>query len=377
MSKKYDSMVVRELLEDVDYERIELAKKRQAAVWNNEIPDKYPIILGAPLTSRQEELLPNPNLKEAFYDSDLMLAGQLRGAFSIANSGSDGVPSIRANMGTGVLISCYGKNQLVFSDKMPWLKKHLTKEEVIKIEPGDFNIEGDFELGLQHMKKFNEVLDGVIPTYCLDTQGPLDIAHLLLGDDLFMEFYDDPKFVHHLMEISLELIIKCTEIVKELSGEASGEIVHSNSLYADNMGIRICEDTTAIISPDAMDEFALPYTERLVSHFDGAWIHYCGRHDHLTKRICEIPDVRGINFGHIPNHEQDHVFEQDMKVVKDGGKVYYGNWPFKPGENRENYMKRLFEWASQGALIPMVHGIVNKWDGFATAEEALDCWYGM
>ncbi len=377
MKEKHDLTAVKELLEDIDYERIDLAKKRQAAVWKHEIPDKYPIILGAPLTKSQEELLPNPNFKEAFYDEDLMLTGQLRGAFCMANSGSDGVPSVRANMGTGVLVSCYGKNQLVFEDKMPWLKEHLTKEELTKINPGDIHVGGDFERGLNHIKKFNEVLSGLIPTYCLDTQGPLDIAHLLFGDDLFMEFYDDPQFVHHLMEVSLELIIKCTEIVKDLTGEAADEIVHSNSLYADNMGIRICEDTTAVIGPDIIDEFAMPYTERLVNHFGGAWIHYCGRHDHLTKRICEISNVRGINFGHIANHEQDHIFEQDMEEVKKGGKVYYGNWPFKPGENREDYMKRLFEWSSQGSLIPLASQAVNDRDGFATTEEALDYWYNL
>jgi hypothetical protein len=74
-----------------------------------------------------------------------MTAGQLREAFIVANSQSDRVPSVRANMGTGVLVSCMGKNQLVFEDKMPWLKEHLTKEEVMRLEPGDIMIEGDFE----------------------------------------------------------------------------------------------------------------------------------------------------------------------------------------------------------------------------------------
>jgi hypothetical protein len=230
---------------------------------------------------------------------------------------------------------------------------------------------------LNHIRKFNEVVNGIVPKYCLDTQGPLDLAHLILGDDIFYEMYDDPKFVHHLMEISLQLSIKCTEIVKELTGEAHGEHVHSNSLYADNMGVRICEDTTAIISPDAMDEFAMPYTARLVNHFDGAWIHYCGRHDDLTAKICNMPNVRGINFGHIANHEQDHPFEQDMQLVLDSGKVYYGSWPFLPEETKEDYLKHLHKWASQGCLIPMASGVVNDSNGFSTVEAALDFWYSL
>ena len=42
---------------DFDLERIEIAKKRQAALWKGEKPDKWPIgIFNAPLTKEQEAI---------------------------------------------------------------------------------------------------------------------------------------------------------------------------------------------------------------------------------------------------------------------------------------------------------------------------------
>ncbi len=41
-----------------------------------------------------------------------------------------------------------------------------------------------------------------------------------------------------------------------------------------------------------IDEFALPYTRKLAGYFGGAWVHYCGRNDALTKAVCAAPAVR-------------------------------------------------------------------------------------
>ena len=46
------------------------------------------------------------------------------------------------------------------------------------------------------------------------------------------------------------------------------------------------EVPTVLISPAAIEEFAVPYTRRLAQRFGGAWVHYCGRADFLTEAMC-------------------------------------------------------------------------------------------
>lgn len=336
---------------NADFERIEIAKTRQKAVWEGEKPDAWPIILSAPLNAEQQAI-PDPNLKEAFYDADLMLCSQVRGACAGFNSRSDAVPSIRANLGTASTLACIGLQQEVFTDKMPWLQQHLTRKEVAALEPDDIKIQGDFGRGLSYMRRFIEILGDALPVYCLDTQGPLDLAHLILGDDIFLAFYDDPPFVHHLMEIALEIGVRAHTWLKEINGEPADAQFHSG-LYAENMGIRICEDTSAIIGPDLLEKFAMPYTRRLAQRFGGAWIHYCGRNDHLTDAVCRIPEIRAVNFGHIPGHEHLHIVEEDMARFAEHEKVYFGSFPREENESGRDYLRRIHRWASQGLMMPL------------------------
>ncbi len=358
-------------------QRLELAQRRQAAVFRGDPPDRWPAMLGGGLTPAQQEALPNPNYLEAFGDRELMLGSQLRGACSAANGNSDQVPSIRVNFGTGTLLACFGLEQEIFADKMPWLKTHLTKDQVAKLTSDDLRPRGSFAHGLEWMRSWQTRLDGQPAIYCMDTQGPFDLAHLLLGDAIFYELHDDPPFVHHALELCLELGIRAHTWMKEATGEPLDQHWHGNQLYADNMGIRICEDTTAVVGPETIETFALPYSRRLARHFGGAWVHYCGRNDHLTRGICASPEFRAINFGHIPGHEHDHPFEQDMQWIRDAKKVYFGDWPRRPGETGPDYLRRLFAWASQGCLIPNLAAALGGSDGFPTAAAALDFWYAL
>ena len=118
----------------------------------------------------------------------------------------------------------------------------------------------------------------------------------------------------------------------------------------------------------------MPYTRKLASHFGGAWIHYCGRNDWLTEAACSIPEIRGINFGHIPGQEHDHCFADDMQRCATTKKVYWGDWPRLAGESGGQYLERLHHWASQGCLIPSGNAALGE-NGFRGVEEALDYWY--
>jgi len=370
---KLEYAAIDQQLMQLDSARLSIARQRQAALWRGQTPDAWPINASAALTPAQKALLPQADLAQAFYDSDLMLAQQLYGYFAAANSGSDAVPSIRANTGVGTLIAMLGHDQMIFPDKMPWLGQHFSKAEISKMTPDDFRIRGDIARALAHMCHFRAVLREPVPIFCPDTQGPFDLAHLMLGDALFLEVYDDPPFVHHLLQLCVELGTAAHLLAKTISGEPRQHMWH-NGIYAENMGIRICEDTTTIVGPDIIDEFAMPYTQQLAQRFGGAWVHYCGRNDNLTDRVLALDDVRGINFGHIPGHEHDHNFEDDMQRCLAAGKVYFGDWPKRPNESGPAYLQRLHCWASQGCLLPSIGGGVADFDDI---HAALDFWYSL
>ena len=374
MTIEFDVKQLPELL-DFDYEHIQKSRERQCCFWRG---DKIatPLLFASGELSEKQKMIPEYNYKEIFTDKEKMLCSEVRNACAVANGRSDSVPSIRANLGTGTILSCLGLEQECFPDKMPWLTEHLTKEQIIKLSPDDIQQRGTFARGLEMMHYYKEVMGDSIPVYVMDTQGPFDLAHLMLGDELFIQLYDDPPFVHHLMNLCLELGIKTHRWMKDVINEPLTSLHHGSTLYSDSFGIRICEDTTVMLSPDHIEEFALAYSRKLAREFGGAWVHYCGYHEGLTDSILSSPEFKVLNFGHIPGHEQEIDFYKNMKKFKKAGKINFNGWPKFPNESVEECLLRQYEFASQGVLAP----VFWNWDNFLESkplDSILDFWHNL
>jgi hypothetical protein len=373
MDKEFDVKRLREYL-DFDYAHIQKSRERQCKAWRREKLGVPLLFIGGNLSSRQEEI-PAYDLKQIFTDKAKMLCRETRGACATANGRSDSVPSIRANLGTGVLLSCLGLEQESYPDKMPWLHEHLSKEQISKLTPDDVRQRGSFARGLEMMRYFKETMGNSLPVYVMDTQGPFDLAHLMMGDQVFLELYDDPAFVHHLMNICLELGTRTHRWMKEAIGEPAACLHHGNSTYSDSFGIRICEDTTVLLGEKQIREFAIPYSKRLAREFGGAWVHYCGYNEALTDAILEQPELKVLNFGHIPGHEHEIDFFSNMDKFARAGKVNLNSWPKFPDETAEAYIGRLHKYAVQGVLAPSMYVTEDlSKAGFRTAADIQGFW---
>ena len=85
------------------------------AIWESEEPDKMPILIHGTLLDKQNDI-PSYNLKECFYDKEKMIVTGLGNMIACANGCSDAVPSIRANLGCGVVPTMLGVISQVFED---------------------------------------------------------------------------------------------------------------------------------------------------------------------------------------------------------------------------------------------------------------------
>ncbi|MFW6007375.1 MAG: uroporphyrinogen decarboxylase family protein [Halanaerobiales bacterium] len=338
-----------------DLQRIEEGRKRMEKIWEGKEIDYLPILLpGVKITERNE--FPNYNLKEQFYDPVKMLVEHLWGIISSSRVNDDSQLTIRANLGTGFIPSAFGLKQKVFPDKMPWVVEKLSKEEIEKIDKKKF-ITGIKEKGLmpRALKYYDFYKDNIpegINMYVNDTQGPFDIAHLIYGDKLFTELYDDPEFVHHLLDLSTAAYIEITKVIKKTIGEELNRGYHSR-IYMSSCGIRCCEDTTTLISEEQFEEFAFPYIKKALKAFGGGWVHWCGSGHQFLDRLLEEPLVKGINFG---NPERYDWNELASKLVKTGT-VYNGSIiSQQKNESIEEYFKRvLAPLPKKGYLIFHAH----------------------
>lgn len=362
-----------------DLERIELGRRRQASVWRGEEPDYIPII-PPPVYVAEKEDFPSYNLKEQFYDPEKMLIMHVWELIGRARMPGDAQLSIRANLGTGFVPTIFGLNQIIFEDKMPWLKEHLTKETILSIKPEEINEEfvrtrGLVPKAIEYINYFKEKLNGKAHIYLSDTQGPLDIAHLVYGDAFFTDIYDDPEFIHHLLKITTNAYISVSKVLKEVIGEELNSGYHT-VLYMENGGVRCCEDTTTLLSPKTFKEFVAPYISSALKPFDGGWVHFCGSGHQFLQDLLAMPEVNGINFGNPERYD----YYSTMNLILEYKKFYFGNFPREEGESLEDYFKRILRPFSErgtrcGIIFMPFSGDLPEWK--ENPQKVLDLWYSL
>jgi len=311
----------------------DIGRTRMERVFTHSPVDVLPLIFWGPTPEKQT--FPTFNRQELFYDVDKMACEQFWWALSFVRSESDALPMIRPNTGAATTATLFGLQQEILPNDPPWLQQHLTKQQI-----SNFRLPDDIRsLGLMPFVKtiiaFYRTHLPMLPIYVADTQGPFDLAHRVYGDAIFTELYDDPPFMKHLMDLVTDAYIRVTDYLKSLTGEPIDRCYHS-SFYMPTGGVRICEDTSTLLSPELIDEFVVPYTNRILEHFGGGWIHYCGQNDYLQNTILtQMPKCRALNLGNPEKHDMSAV----IRNVKKAGKVYYGSPAREHNQSLEDYFR--------------------------------------
>lgn len=345
------------------------AAESQLALWNGEKPERQPLLLQCVPDDAENANSRYFNYKEIHYDTEKMFYNELKGALMSVRAGMESVPSVRANMGCGIFPSLFGVRQELFEDKMPWILEHLSKETLSKMGPEDLRMSDEFKAGLEHMAYMAQALEG---TGCLvfpmDLQGAFDTAHLVYGDQIFYDLYDDPDFVHHLLELSCQAIFLGMQECFNIMPDSQAKVAHYNSLVMPRSkgGIKISEDTSTLLSKTHIEEFVMPYMHRLLEHFRGGYIHYCGRNPHLFEAVMGEPLAYGFNLGNPEKHDMQSI----LAACAARGKIFYGSIPKDKNESIKEYFYKYLEASRKdGRNLLLLQYTCNESDRNSVEEE--------
>lgn len=353
-----------------DAAAIAQGRLRLARVYAGQPVDCLPILVDSPA----HDVTNQTSLRVQFYSAEAMLVEHLRRLVRAARIPDDGQLCIRANLGVVLVPSLFGLVPEVPDDAMPRFRGHLSKDEVSRVGlPEDVACGDLVARALRYTHYFQEVLGDRVHVYVPDNQGVFDIAHLVLGDALFLAMYDDPAFVHHLLELSLEAYLHVTRVIKDVLGEPLDRGYHGHGMvsgiYLSDGGTRISEDTPTLLRPAHIDAFVMPYVVRSLDPFGGGFVHYCGCNDHLFRALLETDLVRGINLGNPEKHDSQRF----MRSVLDHGKFYFGSWPRLKGELLKDYLQRVLDLLD-GARTGLIFLLTPAELGKDSPVEAVDLW---
>ena len=215
-----------------------------------------------------------------------------------------------------------------------------------------------------------------IIAYQPDTQSVFDIAHLLAGKSIFYDVYDDPTWVHELLEICLELYLRVVNHLKALLGEAGQGMVHGHGtpqgVYFPGAGTRTSEDTATLLSPDMIAEFVVAYMERAIAPFGGGFVHFCGRHQPLYEQLCRSARVKALDLGNSEMYDLRWLLGRCAETKT----VLYSRVSALPDESWPAYVERVAglirETGARCIVRPMVYP-----DSRAECLEMLDMWHAL
>ena len=115
----------------------------------------------------------------------------------------------------------------------------------------------------------------VIP--CINLMGIQNIALDLRGQQIFMDYYDEPSFVHELFSIITHLMISAGKRLKILSKNVSAGVTAIVGKTVQDVFLT-SNCSVDMVSLKTYSEFLLPYDNMLAESFSPFGIHHCGGH---------------------------------------------------------------------------------------------------
>ncbi len=297
--------------------------------------------------------------RQRFDDPRAMWDAEMRRAREILDWPTDGIPTVRPNLGVVFIPVIAGQGYEIRDGQMPWPGDPLDREAIRAAADVDVTSTKLMRLASEFYDLHREEGGREIAAYHPDTQSVFDVAHLLNGAGLFYELIDDPEWVHELLEICLDVYLRVSRHLKTMLREPERTMVHghgtSQGVFFPGAGVRTSEDTATLLSPEMIEEFVLPYAERAVGPFGGGFVHFCGGHPPLLERLCESPLVRAIDLGNSEEYDCRWVLERCAA----SNTVLYSRIAAEPGEDWRGYVGRLAglvrETGARCILRPTVH----------------------
>jgi hypothetical protein len=268
---------------------IETKKRQIAANWRLEDIDEVPFFI---------EVGPfHGATKEYFYDDD----AEIKWAedFSAKREGvyDYGFSNIKPNKGIGIVAAAFGCEYKVNNEADPWITAIIREEnvdDVYKLElpdPVNNPVYQDAWKRIDYLQSHSS-----IPLRVLNVPSPLVTASLIWEYTSFIEatlVYPDE--VHALLERVTEATIQyIKEQLKRIKNFYS--ISHEAWHIPREVGIRVSDDTAALLSPKLYREFGVKYNAKIAEAVGGIVVHSCGNVQNVVEAMVETPGLRGLDF---------------------------------------------------------------------------------
>jgi hypothetical protein len=209
-----------------------------------------------------------------------------------------GLPNIKPNLGIGIVAAAFGCELTVNNEADPWIKPKIREEnvdDVHKLEIPDPETNPIFQKVYKRIEDLQRLSS--MPLRAVNIPSPLVTASMIWDYTSFIEaLLIFPDEVHVLLDkVTEATIIYVREQFKRIKNLYS--VGHESTLPVPRFaGVRVSDDTAALLSPDLYREFGVPYNSRLSKEFGGIVVHSCGDVQYVVPAMMEVEGLTGLDF---------------------------------------------------------------------------------
>jgi hypothetical protein len=266
-----------------DAEKLDLIKR----TWNLEETGAVPYVI---------EVGRPHHATAAFYQDDAAeLAWHAEYNLRQAGIADFYIPSLKPNMGISNLAAAFGCPLRTVDDADPWVGHLLSNRDpgaARRIRKPDTVNNPIYARMLQRLAFLQA--NSALPLRLVNVASPMVTASLIWDyTDLMMALLQYPAEVHVLLEVITEATIDYVRLqlshIKNLA-----TMGHEPEILPPQIGLRVSDDTAALLSPALYREFAGRYNGRLAEAFGGVVVHSCGDCSRVVSSMLETPGLRGL-----------------------------------------------------------------------------------
>ena len=194
--------------------------------------------------------------------------------------------------GMVMLPSIFGCEIVFEEGALPWaMPLNLSKEDCGKlVKPDIMSTPAMTEIlgQIDFLKsKYGRVVGDVNVT------GVQNLALKLRGDQLYIDYFEDPEFAHRLLQFCTDCIQELWLAVYAITGTGAVDVTP----MADPKVFVVPNCTVEQISGDTYEEFGLPYDRQLALACRPFGIHHCGSVDPVITQYAKLPNLVFVEAG--------------------------------------------------------------------------------
>jgi uroporphyrinogen-III decarboxylase len=236
-----------------------------------------------------------PSWEERLADPLVMLHAELNALRPHLEIEDDRVPTVRIQFGTAQVAAAFGCSIVVPENNLPAAGSHvLARAEDVRTLPMPSLDAGWYGKLAEWTALWKEHLPEGVHIQHPDIQSAFNSAHLIRGNDILTDFFDDPESLGLLLDKVTDFMINITRHTKAMISNDADWFFDWGSLWKGFARISNC--TMQMISPELYREHVLPRDVRFFEAVGGGRMHYCGITGAVIDEYLKVAPITGLDF---------------------------------------------------------------------------------